>query len=273
MKKNSKKRFQKGFYMFLAIVMFLATVGPSYEVAASSSDLNDDPFSDKYWQEALGEDINFQFDDEHWDYKKGDYVEGYFTDSYLLESKEYDQNEYSINTDSTSYLEQDYLLNNPDYEIQALQFLIPTLLPVIVRSGGKILVKQFLKKSTKMITVRNGHLAGKAHPITRVKFDKNGFPIFKSPYTAPRMPMSMIKNSNNSHFAYANGKLRNAVANSTAIRNKFSSSQLADIRNGKTPSSYTWHHHQNTGVLQLVKTTTHKLTGHTGGRAIWGTLD
>ncbi|WP_349774442.1 HNH endonuclease [Mesobacillus maritimus] len=31
-------------------------------------------------------------------------------------------------------------------------------------------------------------------------------------------------------------------------------------------------YHQNTGVLQVVNRQIHSKTGHTGGRAIWGTL-
>lgn len=35
---------------------------------------------------------------------------------------------------------------------------------------------------------------------------------------------------------------------------------------------FTWHHHQNEGVLQLVDREVHRNinNGHLGGRAIWG---
>jgi DNase/tRNase domain of colicin-like bacteriocin/Pretoxin HINT domain len=35
------------------------------------------------------------------------------------------------------------------------------------------------------------------------------------------------------------------------------------------PPGYTWHHHQDTGRMQLVKTTTHQPFSHTGGASIW----
>jgi len=37
-----------------------------------------------------------------------------------------------------------------------------------------------------------------------------------------------------------------------------------------TPKGYTWHHHQDYGRMQLVKTSIHSKTGHTGGWSIWG---
>jgi len=33
-----------------------------------------------------------------------------------------------------------------------------------------------------------------------------------------------------------------------------------------------WHHHEKTGRLQLVDKNLHDKTGHTGGKAIWGSL-
>lgn len=33
----------------------------------------------------------------------------------------------------------------------------------------------------------------------------------------------------------------------------------------------TWHHHQDRGKMQLVDKAIHQQTGHTGGKAIWGT--
>ncbi|WP_339527209.1 HNH endonuclease [Pseudomonas sp. EA_35y_Pfl2_R111] len=36
-----------------------------------------------------------------------------------------------------------------------------------------------------------------------------------------------------------------------------------------TPKNFTWHHHQDLGVMQLVRTDVHKLSPHTGGVSIW----
>jgi len=38
----------------------------------------------------------------------------------------------------------------------------------------------------------------------------------------------------------------------------------------KPPLGWTWHHHQETGRMQLVRTDWHGATNHTGGSTIWG---
>jgi hypothetical protein len=35
----------------------------------------------------------------------------------------------------------------------------------------------------------------------------------------------------------------------------------------RTPADYTWHHHQEPGLMQLIESKVHRLTGHTGGFA------
>lgn len=42
-----------------------------------------------------------------------------------------------------------------------LWFLLPVITPIVARVGGRLVVKQFLKSSTRNIVIRNGHLAGK----------------------------------------------------------------------------------------------------------------
>lgn len=64
---------------------------------------------------------------------------------------------------------------------------------------------------------------------------------------------------------------KNLQANPKKYAKLFDKKRLAEIKAGKTPSGYVWHHHQNRGVLQLVGRSTHEKTGHTGGKSIWGT--
>ncbi|OTX31255.1 hypothetical protein BK717_21870 [Bacillus thuringiensis serovar malayensis] len=42
------------------------------------------------------------------------------------------------------------------------------------------------------------------------------------------------------------------------------------FKQGETPKHYTWHHHQDTGRMQLVDYQIHHDTGHTGGYKILG---
>lgn len=179
------------------------------------------------------------------------------------------------NSESTLFLHENTgklnLIGLDPVEMQILPFILPAVYAIVIRQGGKLVVKQFFKSSTGWITIRNGSLAGKAHPITGVKFDLKGFPNFNSQYTMT-LANSLLKSTNTTQFIRANSSLKSAFNSSSTVRNKFNLLQKLDISNGKTPRGYVWHHHQTRGVLQLVNKTVHDKTGHTGGRAIWGSM-
>ena len=56
----------------------------------------------------------------------------------------------------------------------------------------------------------------------------------------------------------------------TELALKFTDEEIQLFKIGKTPEHYTWHHHQDTGRMQLVDYQNHHDTGHTGGYKIWG---
>ncbi|MGG4266713.1 HNH endonuclease [Peribacillus simplex] len=155
-------------------------------------------------------------------------------------------------------------------EPRILPFILPALYAVVTRSAGKYLVRQTLSSGTKRwITQKNGKLANKAHSVTKVKFTKKGFPIFSSKHNYT-LPDKYLKSSNTTQFKYANKNLKASFDKKPSNYN-FDKNQRADIKNGKTPRGYVWHHHQDRGKLQLVNKKIHDKTGHTGGKAIWGT--
>ncbi|EDY52439.1 YD repeat-containing protein [Streptomyces clavuligerus] len=92
--------------------------------------------------------------------------------------------------------------------------------------------------------VRNGKLAGSVHPNTGVPFDAQGFPDF-SAWRHPQVPDVRIQltGSRSRDFRLAN--------------------QAAGLPS--TPTGYTWHHHQDRGLMQLIDRQVHADTGHTGG--------
>lgn len=51
---------------------------------------------------------------------------------------------------------------------------------------------------------------------------------------------------------------------------KFTKEEIQMFKQGETPKHYTWHHHQDTGRMQLVDYQIHHDTGHTGGYKILG---
>ena len=56
----------------------------------------------------------------------------------------------------------------------------------------------------------------------------------------------------------------------SGTKKNFSDYEVQQILEGILPSGYTWHHNQKEGFMQLVETTIHNATGHTGGMSLWG---
>jgi len=82
------------------------------------------------------------------------------------------------------------------------------------------------------------------HPVTGAPFDAQGFPDF-SAWRHPEVPDVRITltGDRNKDFRAAN--------------------DAAGLKS--TPEGYTWHHHQDRGLMQLVDTEVHAKTGHNGG--------
>jgi RHS repeat-associated protein len=120
--------------------------------------------------------------------------------------------------------------------------------------------------------IRNQHLAGQNHPRTGVPFDSDGFPVFDSVFDAT-IPESLQGPAitDSQQFKDATQQLNQALQQNPALRQNFTQAQLDAIAQGveKIPG-YTWHHHQNGETLELVDSTTHSRTGHSGGRQMTG---
>ena len=56
----------------------------------------------------------------------------------------------------------------------------------------------------------------------------------------------------------------------SSVRKKFSEDQIKDIKEGILPDGFTWHHNEKEGLMQLVETSVHNATNHTGGMHLWG---
>ncbi|CAN97151.1 conserved carbohydrate-binding protein, Rhs family [Sorangium cellulosum So ce56] len=91
--------------------------------------------------------------------------------------------------------------------------------------------------------VRNGHLAGKPHPVTGVPFDSKGFPDFRAAGVVAAEVKITPSGTRPGDFAAAN--------------------RAAGLK--ETPSGMTRHHHQDGRTMQLVPRAIHQKTGHTGG--------
>lgn len=112
-------------------------------------------------------------------------------------------------------------------------------------------------------------MADKRHPKTKVKFDSKGFPKFKSYYTV-KLRRKDFRKTREQHFYIANKELYKKILSSSRIRDKFTKQEIRELSQGETPNKYTWHHHQDAGVLELVEYDIHSKTSHVGGYSIWG---
>lgn len=112
-------------------------------------------------------------------------------------------------------------------------------------------------------------MANKTHPKTKVRFDSKGFPKFKSYYTV-KLQKRYYRKTREQHFYIANKIIYKNILSSSRLRAKFSKKEIKEFSQGETPSKYTWHHHQDAGVLQLVEYEVHSKTSHIGGYSIWG---
>ena len=114
---------------------------------------------------------------------------------------------------------------------------------------------------------KNVKLAGKEHPKTGVPFDDKGYAIFDnfSVYDT-RLNISDFREASYiEQMRMATRDLANAIDKGYVNKNKFTPSQLSAIYKGESKiPNFTWHHHQDTGRMQLVDYDLHKETGHIG---------
>ncbi len=112
-------------------------------------------------------------------------------------------------------------------------------------------------------------MVSKRNPRTGIYFDKDGFPKFKV-LAEIKLERKYWKKDRDVHFYRANKILYQRIQKSSRLASKFSKRDIASFKQGKLPSKYTWHHHQDKGVLQLVDSDIHSKVRHNGGFAIWG---
>ena len=114
--------------------------------------------------------------------------------------------------------------------------------------------------------VRKSNLANKLG----IKISKYGFPEFESKVSFFIPPKYFCK-SRAYHFRLCNEKLREEIENNDKLKQDFTERQILQIKLGKTPEGYTWHHDGNPspGRMQLVKSDIHDKIRHDGGYSLW----
>lgn len=127
-----------------------------------------------------------------------------------------------------------------------------------------------VSKTVPPMSMPNVKLAGKKHPVTGVPFDVKGFPIFDNiaKYDT-RLNINQFRASSyNEQMRMATRDLYKHLGED-GIKKQFNAEQISAIKAGKEKiPDYTWHHHQDTGRMQLIETRIHTQTGHIGGEGI-----
>lgn len=174
----------------------------------------------------------------------------------------------SLIINSPAYRNALHILNN--YEFKAGNHL---------SYAGVGSTQQYLQKAAtytyegangpKTIRLRKGDLAGDKHPVTGIPYDAEGFPIFESKGEVI-LKEADFKKSRTTQSRKCSKVLYEQIMKNPELALKFTDEEIQLFKIGKTPEHYTWHHHQDTGRMQLVDYQTHHDTGHTGGYKIWG---
>jgi hypothetical protein len=131
------------------------------------------------------------------------------------------------------------------------------------------------------LETRNHNLDGDVHTHSGVPFERKivempdgeniegVFPKFPHEYEL-KLDESQFRNSDARQFRTAVNQLGKDIDSKPDLAKKFTPEQLEQIKNGDTPDGYVWHHSEQPGRLQLVDKNLHDITGHTGGRFLWG---
>lgn len=111
-----------------------------------------------------------------------------------------------------------------------------------------------------------------------VTYDADGFPVFDARAEVYLEPRHINSGASPDHMQAANEALRDALRGDPVLKDRLGLTDgqyeflMRDTASKKSPPGLTWHHHQDTGRMQLVDRAQHSLFpgGHVGGMAIWG---
>ncbi len=120
-------------------------------------------------------------------------------------------------------------------------------------------------------SAKNVHMAGKRHPETDIVYDQRGFPIFAdvARYDT-RFPADQFGVTDyQGQMRMGTRDLRTTIQTNPQLRSQFEPDQLQAIQSGRANiPRLTWHHHQDSGRMQLVPRDVHADTGHIGGASM-----
>ena len=102
-------------------------------------------------------------------------------------------------------------------------------------------------------------------------FDSKGFPNFEKyvKYDTKLDIQEFRSKGSTGQMRLATKDLAEAIRKGQVRKSSFNTEQLRAIEKGKAKiPGYTWHHHQDTGRMQLIGEDLHHDTGHIGWEAM-----
>ncbi|MEW8229303.1 MAG: HNH endonuclease [Candidatus Thiodiazotropha endolucinida] len=121
------------------------------------------------------------------------------------------------------------------------------------------------------VNVKNVKLAGQRHPVTGIVFDNKGYPVFDDVAAFDtRLSVNPFRNAGyTGQMRMATNDLAAAIQRGEVKPSVFSQNQLRQIQaRSERIDGFTWHHHQDSGRMQLVPRDIHGRTGHIGWEAM-----
>ncbi|MGG0286151.1 HNH endonuclease [Peribacillus butanolivorans] len=84
----------------------------------------------------------------------------------------------------------------------------------------------------------------------QVNYDKGGFPIFHSKYDI-FLPEKYYLETDAVQFEYLSKALYEEVIRNPELAGKFTAKEYELLKEGRVPKTLTWHHHQESGKMQI----------------------
>jgi hypothetical protein len=178
-----------------------------------------------------------------------------------------DAGDFSLNREGTSFIDPGAQKQMSDRARQ-----------VRVNDDGKVII-QYGKDKGKAKSIILSQEAGQTltkNGFTRAR-DANGFVVFDSKFDTFVPDRMLGTQEHGAHFKYSNERVREMLKQNPNLRNEMGLSpeqvRFFERENAsqKAPDGLTWHHHQDTGRMQLVDADEHEaFVPHTGGMSIWG---
>ncbi len=127
-------------------------------------------------------------------------------------------------------------------------------------------------------SVQPNDLGGKTYTKDgiSIKYDADGFPVFNSKADVYLDARHVKSSDPQAHFKAANEMLADALKADPGLAKimGLSEGQVKHLTksppSADPPENYTWHHHQDTGKMQLISRDDHAPFSHLGGMSLWG---